>query len=225
MSPVVLIPSYNESPIVLNKTVGEVLELGYRVIVIDDGSEPPCAEHLLSHANLSILRIATNQGQGAALQLGMDHALQQQAVAVVSFDADGQHNAADIARFLAVLEVGDTDIVIGSRFLDPVAVAAIPLFRRCLLWLGRWYIRLLTGQQMTDIHNGFRAMNAHALASIRLAQPRTAHATELVVQMSRHRLRWKEIPVFIPYTAYSLRKSAPKWRTIMAEWQYLIGLK
>ena len=199
----VVIPSYNEGT-ELRRVVESVLSFGYTVVVVDDGSEIPASQQL-SGLRVHCLRHAVNLGQGAALQTGMDFAKKHGAEVVIHFDADGQHDVADIPRFLDALSDG-ADVVLGSRFIRSEDIAAIPSGRRFMLRIARFINGLFTGLWLTDAHNGFRALNRKALEKIELRENRMAHATEIIDQIHKSGLCVKEIPVAIHYTDYSLAK-------------------
>jgi hypothetical protein len=68
------------------------------------------------------------------------------------------------------------------------------------------FTRLTTGLQLTDTHNGLRAMTRRGAAAIKLRQNRMAHASEFLSQIAGSGLRYVEQPVTIEYSAYSLAK-------------------
>ncbi len=199
----VIIPAYNEA-----STIGNVLSglqaLGYRTVLVDDGSKDATAE-IARKAGATVLSHCVNLGQGAALQTGIEY-VRQQGIAdvVVTFDADGQHQAADIPILLNALERTSADIALGSRFLGQAE--GIHRLRKLLLKLMVRYTNLTTGLKLTDVHNGLRAMRVKATKSIVLKQNRMAHASELLHQIARHRLRYVEAPCTVRYTPYSLAK-------------------
>lgn len=94
----------------MRKTVSEVLEKGYSVIVVDDCSKDGSKKQL---AGLPVyyLRHRVNLGQGAALQTGIDYAKKKGAKYFVTFDADGQHDGNDIAGMINLIEQEKSDIV------------------------------------------------------------------------------------------------------------------
>ena len=145
-----------------------------------------------------------NLGQGAALQTGIDYALAQTAEVIVTFDADGQHRVSDISRLAEALFDEQADYALGSRFLGQ-APNLRPL-RKALLRAATSFTRLTTGLQVTDTHNGLRAMTRRGAAAIRLRQNRMAHASEWLSQIAGSGLRYVERPVIVEYTAYSLAK-------------------
>src|SRR5262249_12664912 len=110
----VVIAAYNEARVIA-QVVGEVVRRGYHIVVVDDGSSDDTAAQ--SAAASMVVRHPINLGQGASLQTGIDYALQQGAEFVVTFDADGQHRAADIERLVTALREVSADFALGSRFL------------------------------------------------------------------------------------------------------------
>jgi glycosyltransferase involved in cell wall biosynthesis len=198
----VVIPAYNEGP-VISRVVSEVKRAGYAVVVIDDGSSDATAEEARA-AGAGVITHPFNLGQGAALQTGIDYAVAQGAEVIVTFDADGQHRVSDIARLAEALVEERADFALGSRFLGQAP--NLPPLRRLLLHAATAFTRLTTGLQVTDTHNGLRAMTRRAAAAIRLRQNRMAHASELLSQIAASGLRYVERPVTIEYTAYSLAK-------------------
>ena len=202
-NPWVVVPAYNEAPVV-GSVVSGIRRAGYAVVVVDDGSADRTGD-VASLAGAVVVRHPINLGQGAALQTGIDYALEQRADALVTFDADGQHSPAAIAALLAAIEQPGIDFALGSRFLTG-ATANLPVSRRILLSTALWFTRASTGLPVTDTHNGLRAMTARGARAISLRQNRMAHASEILHQIAQSRLRFVEVPVNIEYSTYSLGK-------------------
>ncbi len=198
----VIIPAFNEAAVIA-RVVSEVARAGYRVVVVDDGSRDATAD-VARAGGATVIGHPFNLGQGAALQTGIDYALAHGAALVVSFDADGQHRVADISRLTEALAEERADFALGSRFLGQAP--NLPTLRRLALIAATRFTRLTTGLQLTDAHNGLRAMTRRGAAAIRLRQNRMAHASELLSQIADSGLRYVERPVTIEYTAYSLAK-------------------
>ena len=208
MSTYVLVPAYNEGE-VIRQTVEGLLQAGYEVIVVDDGSTDN-TEAQLRNLPIHHLRHIINLGQGAALQTGMRYAQSIGAEMLVHFDADGQHCVKDIARILAPIQAEEADIVLGSRFLGESS-DDLSASRRMLLKVAVLVNGLLTGLWLSDAHNGLRAMNAKTLSCIQLQENGMAHATEILSEIRRHSLRYTEVAVQIRYSAYSRAKGQSGW--------------
>ncbi len=184
----VVIAAYNEAS-VIGRVINEVKRRGYPVVVVDDGSSDRTAD--ASAAAHVLVRHPINLGQGAALQTGIDFALERGADVIVTFDADGQHRAADIEKLVQAIRVADVDFALGSRFLG----CSDALFTQ-----------LATGLRISDTHNGLRAMTRRGAGVVRLRQNRMAHASEMLSQIAASGLGYIEVPVTIEYRAYSLAK-------------------
>jgi glycosyltransferase involved in cell wall biosynthesis len=198
----IVIPAYNEGGVIAS-TVATVLPIYRDIVVVDDGSRDETA-NIAWRAGAHVVRHPLNLGQGAALQTGLCYALSRGADLIVTFDADGQHDVADVARLLQALESGLYDVAIGSRFLGNTS--GMPAIRRAVLKAAIIVTWLLSGLRLSDAHNGFRAFTRHAASSIRLRQNRMAHASEIIEQIAALGLRYVEVPVTIRYTQYSREK-------------------
>lgn len=200
----VIIPAYNESE-AINEVLAPLENSGYNIVLVDDGSLLPL--HLVVRsARLHICRHLTNLGQGAALQTGIDYALSCGGKYFITFDADGQHNPGEISKLLQPLLLNEADVVLGSRFLEGGGVWNIPFSKRIVLKLAVLFSRATTGLALTDTHNGFRALNLTAAKQIRISQNRMAHASQILQEIAANKLRYREAPVTIRYTDYSMRK-------------------
>lgn len=198
----VIIAAYNEVK-KIGAVIAGVKRAGHRnIIVVDDGSSDATAE-VAARAGATVLRHALNRGQGAALKTGIDAALLRGAAYLVTFDADGQHDPNEIKDLLIPVQRGEIDVALGSRFLSKRS--NIPWFKKLVLKGGILFTWVFSGVQLTDAHNGFRAMNRKAAAQIEIRQDRMEHASEIVDEIHRHKLRFREIPVTIKYTEYSIQ--------------------
>jgi glycosyltransferase involved in cell wall biosynthesis len=198
----VVIAAYNEAPAIAS-VVADVKRAGYRPVVVDDSSTDATGA-VAAEAGAVVVRHPINLGQGAGLQTGIEFALGEGADVIVTFDADGQHRATDIAGLIDALGKQGADFALGSRFLG--ASLNQPLSRHMLLKAATSFTRLTTGLSITDTHNGLRAMTRRGASSIKLHQNRMAHASEILHQIADSGLNYVEAPVTIEYSAYSLAK-------------------
>jgi glycosyltransferase involved in cell wall biosynthesis len=199
----ILVPVFNEARVVA-EVVGDLRQRIDRVICVDDGSTDGSGA-VARAAGATVLRHATNLGQGAALQTAIDYALTIPGVGyLVTFDADGQHQIDDVLAMLDVARDEDVAIVFGSRFLDERTQAGF--LKRLVLKTAVWVTNQSTGLRLTDAHNGLRVIRRDAAAGVHLTQNRMAHASEIVLQLGRTKLPWREYPVHLLYTDYSKAK-------------------
>jgi glycosyltransferase involved in cell wall biosynthesis len=215
----IVVPAFNEEPR-LDRTLNSLAECGCNLVVVDDGSTDRTFDIALSYP-VWVLKHVLNRGQGAALQTGIDFALQQGAEVLVTFDADGQHTVADLDRMVGPILAGETDVVLGSRFLGQSV--GLPPGRRLILKAGRLFTRLFSGLRVTDTHNGFRAFSRRAAQVIRLRQDRMAHGSEFLDEIKRHGLSFREVPVRIHYSEETLRKGQSTWNAVGIVAQLLVG--
>jgi len=215
----VVVPAFNESPR-LDETLHALCSAERNVVVVDDGSTDDTAAIALRHP-VWLLRHPINCGQGAALQTGVDFALARGAEVIVTFDADGQHDAAEIDRLVTPMREKRADVVLGSRFLG--SASGIPPTRWAILKLGILWTRLFSRLRVTDTHNGLRALSRDAARRIRLTHPRMAHASELLDQIRAQGLRHLEVPVTVRYSQATLAKGQRSWGALRIAGELLLG--
>ncbi len=202
----VIIPVYNEAA-VLRGVVEGVLAAFPKVVVVDDGSTDGSAE-IVASTKATFVRHPFNLGQGAALQTGVERALLDEQVAYfVTFDSDGQHRVEDAVAMVHELSTGEYDIVLGSRFLTDHA--EIPALKRISLRFARLVMNAATGLRLTDAHNGLRAFDRRFAESLHLRESGMAHASEIISHVAEGGFRYREWPVKIAYTEYSVGKGQP----------------
>ena len=199
----VVVPLYNEAEVV-KQVITDLRKAFANVVCVDDGSADGSAE-IAQSAGAIVLRHPLNLGQGAALQTGFDYVmLQSGATHAITFDADGQHLVSDALEMLELARRKRFSVVFGSRFLDKRTKPGLK--KRIVLKVAVLFTRLFTGLRLTDAHNGLRVLSMEALGKIRMEQNGMSHATEIVHQIAKSRLAWKEYPVEVLYTEYSKRK-------------------
>jgi polyprenyl-phospho-N-acetylgalactosaminyl synthase len=215
----VVIPAFNEASAIEQVARG-VAETYPNVVVVDDGSLDETRSAARRSAKF-VLRHALNRGQGAAIQTGIEFALQAGAKYIVTFDADGQHRVEDIAALVAPIWREECDIALGSRFLGEAE--GLSSGRHMTLKLGVIFTRLTSGVKLTDTHNGLRAFSRAAAEQIEIKLDGMAHASELIDLIVRTGLTYKEIPVTVRYTAYSMAKGQSSRGAIRVALHYLVG--
>jgi glycosyltransferase involved in cell wall biosynthesis len=197
-----VIPAYNEEKSI-GRVVDELKKAGYdNIIVIDDGSRDRTSNEAKKRKVISLKHVI-NRGQGAALKTGIDCALKNGADIIVTFDSDGQHRIEDLDAMLKPVVSGEVDVTLGSRFLKKTDM---PLGRKILLKgsvLIQW---VFYGVKLSDAHNGYRVLSRKAAEQIRIDSDWMEHAYEIVEEIVKKKISYREIPVEIRYTSYSMRK-------------------
>lgn len=198
----IIIPCYNEAEH-LAEVVESVKPYG-RPVVVDDGSRDSSFKTAREHGAIALKHIM-NRGQGAALETGDIYASARFADAVVHFDADGQHQASDIPALLEPIAKFQADVVFGSRFLNKESGNKVPLIKKWLILRpATWAQNFLLKTNLTDAHNGLRALSAKALKRIRISQDNMAHASEIIEQVKKFDLKYAEVPVTVLYHKFGL---------------------
>lgn len=197
-----VIPAFNEEKSIA-RVIKELKRAGYKYIVVIDDCSSDNTYKEASKQNIVVLKHIINRGQGAALRTGIDYALKKGAEYIVTFDSDGQHRIEDLSAMLKPVINGKVGVTLGSRFLRKTHM---PFSRRFLLKgsvLVQWFFY---GVKLSDAHNGFRVLNRSAAQKIRIDSDRMEHASEIVEEIVKKGIKYKEIPVTIRYTGYSMRK-------------------
>ncbi len=201
----VVMPVYNEATVVRH-VIAELVGLGLTVIAVDDGSSDGSAAEIDAAGAIRVTH-PINLGQGGALQTGFEAALRfTDAKFVATFDADGQHQSADLLGMIARAQEG-YDVVLGSRFLD--GKTEMSWLRRLILKTATKVLNRRSTTQLTDAHNGLRVVTRDVAARINLAHIGMAHASELEQVLTQSDYRVTEYPVHILYTDYSQSKGQP----------------
>ncbi|MFE4514110.1 glycosyltransferase family 2 protein [Kitasatospora sp. NPDC056783] len=198
-----VIPAYNEGQVIADVVEG-ARKTFPNIVVVDDGSGDDSAKHIME-TGAHLVRHPVNLGQGAALQTGLAYALAQPgAKYFATFDADGQHQTADVEKMVALLREGEVDVVLGSRFIEQNG--QVPWIKRVVLRTAATVSPTARKLKLTDAHNGLRVLNREAAGRLRITMNGMAHASEIVSFLAGSDLRVAELPVDILYTDYSRAK-------------------
>ena len=148
-----------------------------------------CREKGFSYLNLPV-----NLGIGGAVQTGYRYAYYHGYDLAVQFDGDGQHSAKFLAQMAKVLEETESDMVIGSRFIEKEGFQSSGL-RRIGIRYFSLLIKLLTGKTVTDPTSGMRMINRKLLKKFTNEYPKDYPEPESVVTVLSEKHKVTEIPV------------------------------
>jgi glycosyltransferase involved in cell wall biosynthesis len=156
----IIIPAYQPTSALADLVDELSADAGRAIIVVDDGSSADYQglfARLAAHPNVVVLAHPVNLGKGQALKTAFAHFLRcapEDAVGVVTADADGQHLAADIRQVARRFEQSPTALVLGCRAFD----GHVPLRSRVGNLLTRGVFRLLIGRHVKDTQTGLRGI-------------------------------------------------------------------
>jgi len=204
-----VIPTYNEEK-TIERVIKELHKEGFKnLIIVDDGSKDKTSKNVLENQKegLILLIHPINRGQGAALKTGIDYCIRQKECKyIVTFDSDGQHRLSDLPKFIEPLEKKQCEMVLGSRFLDKDTKKNIPLKKIILLKGAILVTFFLSRKWFTDTHNGYRVMTKEIAKKIEISMDGFEHASEILDEIVKKQIIYKEVPVYIDYTDYSKKK-------------------
>jgi glycosyltransferase involved in cell wall biosynthesis len=153
-----LIPAFQEGPRIAFVVAATRRHLP--VVVIDDGSSDDTAA-VAEAAGATVLRQDPNAGKGAALRRGFRHALEVGCEAVITLDADGQHDPDEIPAFLAAYTAAHPELIVGRRDFSEM-----PPIRRLSNTLGGWTLSAALGQGVPDNQSGYRLIGRRLMAAL-----------------------------------------------------------
>lgn len=185
-----VIPAHNEAPRIAAVIEGAARHLP--VLVVDDGSSDDTAA-VAEAAGARVIRQIPNQGKGEALKTGFRRAIAEGATAVVTLDADGQHDPDEIQAFLAVWTARDSavELVIGARDFH-----AMPPSRRLANSLGKRVLGWATGREIRDNQSGYRLVGRPLMdAMLASGESGFGFEVEMIVECVRHGWSIEWVPI------------------------------
>jgi len=181
-----LIPVYNHAGGVVSM-IERVLALDLPVWVVDDGSTDGSAAGLARAEGITVLRHEKNRGKGAAILTGFA-AMEGKADWVVTLDADGQHDPADIPGLIRTIPAGERPIVIGRR--EGMIGDDVPWTSRFGRKFSNFWVRAAGGPALSDTQSGMRVYPLPEAMRLGVRARRFQFEVEILV-----RARWQGIPV------------------------------
>ena len=211
MKACVVIPCYNHAA-----TLGDVAHAAAAhlpVIVVDDGSTEP----VTVTAGVELIRFEQNQGKGAALRAAFERALAAGFTHAITMDADGQHAAEDVPKFLDAATREPGALLVGVR---DFVVAGAPTRRRRSNQFSNFWVRVETGARLADTQCGFRCYPLPATLALRVGAERYAYELEALVRAAWTGLALVPVPVGCTYQPEQLRRShfRPLVDTLRISW-------
>lgn len=189
-----VIPAYNEEATVAAVVRGALSRLT-TVIVADDGSTDDTAQ-VAEAAGAQVIRLPGNRGKGHCLRLLFAEARKRGFDAVIALDSDGQHDPAEIPRFLDAHRDAPGSIIVGSRMGDE---EVIPVYRRNSMLVARYYICLAANRFIEDTQCGFRLYPLSVVESMAIRKERYVSETEILLKAGDSGIPIRSLPIRAVY--------------------------
>ncbi|MGB8657234.1 MAG: glycosyltransferase family 2 protein [Candidatus Zixiibacteriota bacterium] len=187
----VLIPAYNAA-----STILELIEKTSKfidrdvMVVVDDGSGDQTSQ-IAQKAGVVVLKHDRNQGKGEALKTGFRYAVENNYDAVITMDADLQHDPRSLPDFMRKRGVLPA-ILIGTRRMD---LKTMPLSRWLSNKLTSTVLSILSGQSIRDSQSGYRLIPIEVIRSVKLESKKYDLESEILVKASRKGFRINQVAI------------------------------
>lgn len=190
----IIIPAYNEEGSI-EKVVNNLVENfpQYDYLIVNDGSTDR-TKYICEQNAYHVVNLVVNMGIGGAVQTGYRYAKENNYDAAVQIDGDGQHDVTYLQEMLMLIESGEADVVIGSRFVEKVGFQSSTVRRLGINFLSILG-KILTGIRVKDITSGYRAVNAKFINIFATDYPADYPEPEAIVITAVHGGRIREYPV------------------------------
>ena len=198
MKPCVIIPCFNHPATVAE--VARAAQAHAPVLVVDDGSTVPLPEL----PGCTVLRLERNNGKGAALRAGLQRAAADGFTHAITMDADGQHAAEDLPKFIEAARLHPAALIVGVR---DFFAAGCPTHRRRSNAVSTFWFRVETGVRLPDTQCGFRCYPLAMALRLAVRSGRYAFELEFMVRASWVRTAIVPVPVACSYRPEQIRRS------------------
>ena len=215
------------------KVIDSIINAGYsKILVINDGSTDNMKQVVEDKINtykdklIILINHQLNRRHGWGNKTGIEFFRRYGDICdikyIVFFDADDQMDIKDMEKFENIINnKSNIDVILWSRFVQWGKAYNIPLARKIILWGGNMITKIFNGLDVSDPHNGYKAISLDVLKKINIQTDTTAYANELVDEYKRLGVKISEIPVNIRYTDYSLEKGQKNSNAIKILWELI----
>lgn len=198
-----VVPTYNNESTISLIAQG-VLKTELDLLVINDGSTDKTSNELNRLSGINIISIPQNRGKGHALREGFKWAIKNGYTHLISLDADGQHDPAEIPKFIKQLEDHEDCLIIGSRDFSSTKIPVASRFgRKC----SNLIFRLVTGVSLTDTQSGFRAYPLKNITNLISNRDKYDFEMDMLLNAVLFGIEAKEIRISVQYSEETRRTS------------------
>ena len=196
MKVIIGIPAFNEEKNIASSIV-QLKKIADKIIVCNDGSTDLTSK-IAEELGATVINHEKNLGYGAAIRSIFLKSKELDGDVLVTFDADGQHKIEDINRVINPIINEESDLVIGSRFLDK-SEKEVPQYRKVGIKIITKITNVTIKKQLTDSQSGFRAYSKKVLNELNPSELGMGISTEILIKASAKNFRISEVPITITY--------------------------
>ena len=196
MKVIIGIPAFNEEKNIAVLII-QLKKIADKIIVCNDGSTDLTSK-IAEELGATMINHEKNLGYGAAIRSLFLKSKDLDADILVTFDADGQHRIEDIDKVINPIINGESDLVIGSRFLDE-SKKEVPRYRKVGIKVITKITNATIKKQLTDSQSGFRAYSKKVLNELNPSELGMGISTEILIKASAKNFRISEVPIKIIY--------------------------
>jgi len=193
---IVGIPAFNEEKSIA-PLITQLKGITNNIIVCNDGSTDSTSK-IAEELGAVVINHDKNLGYGAAIRSIFLKSKNLDADVLVTIDADGQHRVDDINKVMNPILNGESDLVIGSRFLDE-SEKEVPKYRKVGIKVITKVTNATIKKQLTDSQSGFRAYSKNVLKELNPSELGMGISTEILIKASSKNFRISEVPIKIIY--------------------------
>jgi glycosyltransferase involved in cell wall biosynthesis len=190
------IPAFNEEKNIAVLII-QLKKIADKIIVCNDGSTDLTSK-IAEELGATMINHEKNLGYGAAIRSIFLKSKDLDGDILVTFDADGQHRIEDINKVINPIINGESDLVIGSRFLDESA-KEVPRYRKAGIKLITKITNATIKKQLTYSQSGFRSYSKKVLNELNPSELGMGISTEILIKASAKNFRISEVPIKIIY--------------------------
>jgi len=196
LSIIVGIPAFNEEKNIAVLII-QLKKVADEIIVCNDGSTDLTSK-IAEELGATVINHEKNLGYGAAIRSIFLKSRDLSGDILVTFDADGQHRVEDINKVINPIINEESDLVIGSRFLDE-SEKEVPQYRKVGIKIITKITNATIKKQLTDSQSGFRAYSKKVLNELNPSELGMGISTEILIKASARNFRISEVPIKITY--------------------------